>query len=78
MALDVCNRSVQRDIAGAQTKFDELSIDSYPGKDITKLATEALRLIHILSGSYSLPLNLGSKLIKKVENTSSKFFNRKI
>lgn len=53
-------------------------MDSYPGEDVTELATEALRLIHILTGSYALPLNLGSKLIKKVTNTSSEFFNRKM
>ena len=78
MALDTCNASVQRDIAGTQAKFDGLNLDAYPGEDITELATEALRLINILSGSYSLPLNLGSKLIKKVTNTSSEFFNRKM
>ena len=78
MALDTCNASVQRDIAGAQTKYDNLSLDSYPGEDITELATEALRLLHILAGSYALPLNLGSKLLKKVTSTSSEFFNRKM
>ena len=78
MALDTCNASVQRDIAGAQVKFDALTLDSYPGEDVTELATEALRLIHILAGSYALPLNLGTKLIKKVTTTSSEFFNRKM
>ena len=78
MALDTCNASVQRDITGAQTTFNNLTLDIYPGKDITKLATEALRLLHILSVSYVLPLNLGSKLLKKVTNTSSKIFNRKM
>ena len=48
MALDVCNASVQRDVVGAQTKFDALALDSYPGENVTELATEALRLIHIL------------------------------
>ena len=78
MALDTCNATVQRDIAGAQVKFDALTLDSYPGKDVTELATEALRLIHILSRSYALLLNLGTKLIKKVKKTSSEFFNRKM
>ena len=75
MALDTCNASVQRDIAGAQTRYEKLTLESYPGEDVTELATEALRLIHILSGSYALPLNLGTTLIKKVTNTSSEFFN---
>ena len=78
MALDTCNASVQRDIAGAQLRYDKLTLDSYPGEDITELATEALRLIHILAGSYALPLTLGTTLIKKVTKTSSEFFNRKM
>ena len=71
MALDTCNVFVQHDVAGAQTKFDNLTLDSY---HVTELATEALRLIHISSGSYVLPINLGTKLLKKVTNTSSEFF----
>ena len=78
MALDACNVLVQHDVAGAQVKYDELTLDSYPDENVTKLATEALRLIHILSGSYALPLDLGTKLIKKVTSTSSEFFNRKM
>ena len=78
MALDTCNASVQRDIAGAQVRYDKLTLDSYPGENVTELATEALRLIHILAGSYALPLTLGTTLIKKVTNTSSEFFNRKM
>ena len=41
MALDACNASVQRDIAGVQTKFDNLTLDDYSGEDITG-STEAL------------------------------------
>ena len=78
MALDACNASVQHNVAGAQTKYDKLTLDSYPGENVTELATEALRLIHILSGSYALPLDFGTKLIKKVTNTSSEFFNHKM
>ena len=78
MALDTCNASVQRDVARAQAKFDALTLDSYPAEDVTELATEALRLIKVLSGSYALPVNLGTTLIKKVTKTSSEFFNRKM
>ena len=42
MALNTCNASVQHDIAGVQTKFNSLILDSYVGKDITRLVTEAL------------------------------------
>ena len=78
MALDTCNASVQHDIASAQQRYKDLSLDSFPAEDVTELATEALRLIHILAGSYALPLTLGSMLIKKVTSTSSEFFNCKI
>ena len=77
MALDACNASVQRDIAGTQLWYEKLSLDTYPGEHVTDLATKALRLIHILAGSYALPLNLGSMLIKKVTKTSCEFFNQK-
>ena len=56
MVLDAANASVQRDIAGAQKQYEGLTPDSFPGEDIIELATEALRLIHILTGSYTLPL----------------------
>ena len=65
MALDACNASVQRDIAGAQEGYNKLSLNDFPAEDVTELATEVLRLIHIMAGSYALPLNLGSTLIKK-------------
>ena len=78
MALDACNTSVQRNIAGAQKRFEDLTLNSFPAEDVTKLAREALRLIHILAGSYALPLTLGSSLIKKSTSTSSEFFNRKM
>ena len=48
MDLDACNASVQRDVAGFQVKYDELTLDAYPGEDMTKLGTEVLHLIHIL------------------------------
>ena len=55
MALDTCNASVQRDIAGAQTRYDQLTLYSYPRENVTELATELLRLIPILSNPYTLP-----------------------
>ena len=54
------------------------SNDEDYGEDVTELATEALCLIQILLGLYALPLTLGSTLVKKVTNTSSEFFNRKM
>ena len=50
MALDASNASVQHNVVGAQTKFDALTLESYPEENVSELTTEALRLIHILSG----------------------------
>ena len=63
----------------AQVKFDELTLDSFPGEDVTELATKAL-----LTDPYFvwivcvLPLNLDTKLIKKVTKILIEFFNRKM
>ena len=42
MALDMYNVSLQRDMVGAQVKFNNLMLDSFPGDDVTELAMEAL------------------------------------
>ena len=78
IALDTCNSSVYHDMIYAQSKYNNMTLDKYPGENIVELATEALQLIRILSGPYSLRVNLGTKLIKKVTSTSSKFFNWKM
>ena len=55
-----------------------MTLDEYPKEIITELSTKTLQLIHILAGSYILPINLRTKLIKKTKQTSSEFFNRKM
>lgn len=76
MALEASNASVSHDIDDATDKFLALSLSAYPGENVKGLATEALRLIKIMEGGYSLPIRLGSDLLRKVYNTSSESFNR--
>lgn len=76
MALEASNASVSLDIDDATEKFSSLSLTSYPGENIKKLAIEALRLIKIMEGGYCLPLRLGSDLLRKVSSTSCEHFNR--
>jgi hypothetical protein len=78
MALETCNASVSHDIDGAATSFTELTLDSYPGENVSDFATESLRLVKIMAGGYALPVNTGSRILVKVSKTSSEEFNRKI
>jgi hypothetical protein len=78
MALDVCNASAVEDIEEAESSFQALSLDSYPGENIVDFTTEALRLLKIMDTGYALPYKIGSTLLVKVEKTSSNYFNNKI
>ena len=78
MALETCNASTFHDVEGARSLLETLSLDTYPGENISDLCTEAQRLIKIMLGDYALPVNTGSRLLNKVTKTSSEYFNRKM
>jgi hypothetical protein len=78
MALETCNASVSHDIDGAARAFADLTLDSYPGENVSDLSNEGLRLIRIMKGGYALSVNTGSRLLQKVSNTSCEEFNRKV
>lgn len=78
MALETCNASVSHDIDGATESFILLTLDTYPGENVSDFATEALRLVKIMQGGYALPVNTSSRLLIKVSKTSCEEFNRKI
>ena len=78
MALETCNSSVSYDVDKAETDFLALTLDTYPGENITEFATEAQRLIKKMGGGYVIPIHTGSRLLIKVSKTSSEEFNRKI
>jgi hypothetical protein len=78
MALEVCNASVSHDVDGARIKLEAMTLDSYPGENITDFATDAQKLLKIMNGGYAMPIHTGSGILKRLTKTSSEFFNRKI
>ena len=78
MALDTCNASALHDVAGAKKTLEDLSLDSYPGENVSDFLNEAQRLIKIMLGDYALPVCTGSDMLDKLTKTSSEYFNRKI
>ena len=78
MALDVSNASAIQDIDEATQAFKQLTLTSYPGENVVDFATEAQRLIKIMSTGYALPYKTGSVLLSKVESTGSSYFNQQI
>ena len=78
MALDVSNALAIQDIDEATTAYKDLTLTSYPGENIVDFATEAQRLIKIMSTGYALPYKTGSTLLAKVEKTESNYFNQQI
>ncbi len=78
MALETCNASVSHDIDGAAQLFADLTLDTYPGENVSDFANESLRLIKIMQGGYALPVNTGSRLLQKLTRTSCEEFNRKV
>jgi hypothetical protein len=74
--LETCHASTGRDVAQAKKDLDALELSSFPGEDVTELATKAKSLIEIMSNDFALPIDQGSKLLMKVTKTSSDMFNR--
>jgi hypothetical protein len=78
MALEACNASVSHDVEGVKQKLEAMTLDSYPGEDVTAFATAAQKMVKIIQGDYALPVQTGSKITKKLTKTSSELFNRKM
>ena len=69
MALDTCNASMAMDVDGAHASLGSLKLNSYPGENISDLMTDAQRYIKIMQSGYTLPLNTGTDIIRKVLKT---------
>lgn len=65
MALETCDASVSHDIDGTAQAFADLTLDLYPGENVSNLSNEDLRLIRKMKGGYVLPVNTGSQLLKR-------------
>jgi hypothetical protein len=77
MALDVCKASVSFDIEGAQDKLDELTVNDFPGENLTEFMATAQKYVKVMQRGYTLPIRMGSKLLMKCTKTECEFFNRK-
>jgi hypothetical protein len=69
MALDVYSASVSFDIEGAQDNLDELTVNDFPGENLTEFMATAQKYVKVI--------RMGSKLLMKCTKTECKFFNRK-
>ena len=76
MILEACNAFTSLNIYGTTNKFRDLSLSSFPGGNVSDLATTSLKLIKIMDGAYEIPANIGSTLIRKVSNSSCQYFKR--
>jgi hypothetical protein len=78
MAIEACNASMVHEIERACQKLESMTLDSFPGEDVTGFATSARKLIMVMQCGYALPVTTGSCIITKLTKTSSEFFNRKM
>jgi len=75
MVLDVSNSSIEAHIINATKAFDNLKLIDFPGENVGALIEEAVRLLHIMEGAYSLPFDASSKLLSKTIPTTSPNYN---
>jgi hypothetical protein len=78
MALSICNASQSYDIEGAQKKLDELTLDSYPGEDVTACTAFTQKQFKVIQTGYAPPFRSGSKLLLKLCGTECEQFNRQV
>jgi hypothetical protein len=78
MALVICNASQSYDIEGAQKKLDELTLDSYPGEDVTACTAFAQKQFKLIQTGCAPPFRSGSKLLLKFCGTECEQFNRQV
>ena len=76
MVLNVCHASFAFKLDDASDKLKSMQLIDYPGENVSQFANESQRLIKIMMGSYALPYQLGSQLVRKVCDTQSTYFNR--
>ena len=64
--IDTCNTSSAIDIEGAETYFTNISLNDFPGENISDIVTNALRHIKVMCGAYDIYPKLGMTLLLKV------------
>jgi hypothetical protein len=77
MSLDICDASQSFDIEGALENLERLTLDDYPGEDVTECGAIAQKYVKSMQGGYALPVKTGSKILYKFTKTSCEEFNQK-
>ena len=78
MVSDTCLASAFIYNKGSKKRFTKLSLDDFPGENLSALATTALKLINTMNTGYTLYIKLGSNLLKNLYINSSSLFKRNI
>ena len=65
-------------ITGAGGYFSNLVLSDYPGQNVGNLATTSLNLIKIMQKGYAPPVDIVSKLLIKLYDTSYCYFNLQV
>jgi hypothetical protein len=78
MALATFNASHVYDIEGAQNKLDELTLESYPGEDVTACTAFPQKQFKVVQTGYAPPFRCVSKLLLKFCGTECEKFNRQV
>jgi hypothetical protein len=78
MTVDICNASQSYGIEGAHNKSDELTVDPYPGEDVTACTAFAQKQFKVVQSGYTPPFRSGSKLLLKLYGTECFENNHKI
>ena len=78
MVLEYCNMDMSTGVTSARDYFSNLVLSDYPGQNVGNLITNALKLIKIVQQVYALPVDIGSKILLKVSDTSCAHFNRRV
>jgi hypothetical protein len=66
MALEICNASASLDIDEATAALATLTLDNYPGENVSNMLNEALWLIKVMRTAFMIPNNTGSWLLQKL------------
>jgi hypothetical protein len=61
-----------------QKKLDELTLDSYPGEDVTACTAFAQKQFKVIQTGYAPPFSSGSNLLLKFCGTECEQFNRQV
>ena len=78
MVLYTCRTLASMHIDGTKNSFATMNLKYYSGENVPVLATAALKCIKVMNTGYVMDIKIGSSLLKKVDSTSTSYFNRNI